>query len=52
MLYSDVVRIAWPSLIELTLTQLTSMVDLMMVGGLGPWPLQQWVSASSLAFCP
>lgn len=37
MLYSDIVRIAWPSLIELTLTQLTSMVDLMMVGGLGAW---------------
>lgn len=34
-LYRDVVRIAWPSLVELTLTQLTSMVDLMMVGGLG-----------------
>ena len=39
MLYSDVVRIAWPSLIELTLPQLTSMVDLMMVGGLGPWAI-------------
>lgn len=39
MLYSDVVRIAWPSLIELTLTQLTSMVDLMMVGQLGPWAI-------------
>lgn len=37
MLYSDIIRIAWPSLIELTLTQLTSMVDLMMVGGLGAW---------------
>lgn len=34
-LYQDVVRIAWPSLVELTLTQLTSMVDLMMVGTLG-----------------
>ena len=39
MLYSDVVRIAWPSLVELTLTQLTSMVDLMMVGALGPWAI-------------
>ena len=39
MLYSDIVRIAWPSLVELTLTQLTSMVDLMMVGGLGPWAI-------------
>lgn len=32
MLYKDVVRIAWPSFIELVLTQLTSMVDQMMVG--------------------
>lgn len=39
MLYADVLRIAWPSLVELTLTQLTSMVDLMMVGGLGPWAI-------------
>ena len=39
MLYSDVVRLAWPSLLELTLTQLTSMVDLMMVGGLGAWAI-------------
>lgn len=34
-LYRDVIRIAWPSLVELALTQLTSMVDLMMVGSLG-----------------
>lgn len=39
MLYSDIVRLAWPSLLELTLTQLTSMVDLMMVGGLGAWAI-------------
>lgn len=39
MLYEDVVRIAWPSFVELTLTQLASMVDLMMVGQLGPWAL-------------
>lgn len=39
MLYTDIVRIAWPSLVELTLTQLTSMVDLMMVGSLGPWAI-------------
>lgn len=39
MLYSDIVHIAWPSLVELTLTQLASMVDLMMVGQLGPWAL-------------
>lgn len=34
-LYSDIVRIAWPSFIELALTQLASMVDLMMVGSMG-----------------
>ncbi len=34
-LYKDVIRIAWPSFIELLLTQLTSMVDLMMVGSMG-----------------
>lgn len=39
MLYKDVVRIAWPSLIEMTLTQLASMVDMIMVGQLGPWAI-------------
>lgn len=39
MIYNDVVQIAWPSFIELTLTQLASMVDLMMVGSLGPWAI-------------
>lgn len=39
MLYKDVVRIGWPSLVELTLTQLTSMVDMMMVGQLGSWAI-------------
>lgn len=39
MLYSDIVKLAWPSVVELTLTQLASMVDLMMVGGLGAWAL-------------
>lgn len=39
MLYSDIIRIAWPSFVELTLTQLASMVDLMMVGSLGPWAI-------------
>ncbi|MBO6159260.1 MAG: MATE family efflux transporter, partial [Firmicutes bacterium] len=38
-LYSDIVKIAWPSFVELMLTQLASMVDLMMVGRLGPWAL-------------
>lgn len=39
MLYNDVIQIAWPSFIELTLTQLASMIDLMMVGTLGPWAI-------------
>ena len=34
-LYEDIIRIAWPSFIELLLTQLASMVDLMMVGSIG-----------------
>ena len=34
-LYKDIIRIAWPSLVELILTQLASMVDLMMVGRIG-----------------
>lgn len=34
-LYKDIIRIAWPSFIELLLTQLASMVDLMMVGSMG-----------------
>lgn len=33
-LYKDIVRIAWPSFVELVLTQLTGMVDQMMVGHL------------------
>ncbi|GHU08685.1 MATE family efflux transporter [Spirochaetia bacterium] len=39
MLYNDIINIAWPSMIEMILTQLTSMADLMMVGRLGPWAL-------------
>ena len=39
LLYDDIVRIAWPSFVELILTQLASMVDLMMVGQLGAWAL-------------
>ena len=34
-LYRDVVHIAWPGFVELILTQLASMVDLMMVGSIG-----------------
>jgi putative MATE family efflux protein len=48
MLYRDVVRIALPSMVELILTQLASMADLMMVGQLGPWAL----SAVGLAIQP
>ena len=33
-MYMDTFRIAWPSLVELTLAQLASMVDMMMVGKL------------------
>ncbi len=36
-LMGDVVNIAWPSFIELMLTQLTSMADQIMVGSLGSW---------------
>lgn len=39
MLYHDIVQIAWPSLVELILTQLASMVDMIMVGRLGPWAI-------------
>ncbi|HHW32113.1 MAG TPA: MATE family efflux transporter [Clostridiaceae bacterium] len=39
MLYKDVVRIAWPSFLEFILTQLASMVDMMMVGQLGSWAI-------------
>ena len=42
-LYRDVVRIVSPSFIEFTLTQLTSMVDMMMVGQLYCKYLQQLV---------
>lgn len=38
-MYRDILHIAWPSFIELTLTQLASMVDLMMVGQLGAWAI-------------
>lgn len=48
ILYRDIIRIAWPSLVELTLTSLVSMVDMMMVGGLGP----SAISSVSLATQP
>ena len=34
ILYKDIIRIAWPSLLELMLTSLVSMVDMMMVGSM------------------
>ncbi len=37
MLYSDIITIAWPALVELTLMQLTSMFDTMQVSRLGAW---------------
>jgi putative MATE family efflux protein len=39
MLYRDIFHIAWPSFIEFVLTQLASMADMMMVGGLGSWAI-------------
>lgn len=39
LLFKDIIKIAWPSLVELLLTQLASMVDQMMVGGIGPWAI-------------
>lgn len=39
MLYKDITKIAWPSFMEMILTQLASMVDMMMVGGLGAWAI-------------
>ncbi len=47
-IYHDIVHIAWPTLIELTLSQLTSMFDLMMVGNLG----ETAIAAVSLATQP
>ena len=39
ILCNDIVRIAWPALMEFILTQLVSMVDMIMVGQLGPWAI-------------
>lgn len=47
-LYRDILQIAWPSLCELFLTSLVSMVDTMMVGGLGAGA----ISAVSIATQP
>ena len=50
MVYLDILRLAWPSLIEFTLSQLTSMVDMMMVGQLGAWALTSVGLASQPKF--
>ena len=47
-LYKDSVHIAWPSFIELLLTQLVSMVDMMMVGGIH-WG---WIAGGLGGGCP
>lgn len=39
MLNRDIIRIAWPTCVELLLTQLASMVDMIMVGRLGDWAM-------------
>ncbi|MBO4831832.1 MAG: MATE family efflux transporter [Oscillospiraceae bacterium] len=39
MILRDIFVIAWPAIIELALLTLASMVDLMMVGNLGPWAI-------------
>lgn len=48
MLIKDVIKISGPSFIELMLTQITSMIDLVMVGGIGVWA----ISAISLTIQP
>ncbi|MBQ1908083.1 MAG: polysaccharide biosynthesis C-terminal domain-containing protein, partial [Firmicutes bacterium] len=52
MLYRDVLRIAWPSLVELILTQLTSMADQIMVGRLPGQLGVQALSAVGLSTQP
>lgn len=52
MLYRDVLRIAWPSFVELVLTQLTSMADQMMVGQLPGEMGVQALSAVGLSAQP
>ena len=51
-LYRDVMRIAWPSLVELLLASLASMVDMMMVGAMGPVIGDEAIAAVSLAAQP
>ena len=48
MLYKDILKIAWPSMIERALAAIVSMVDMMMVGNMGPWA----IAAVGLASMP
>ncbi len=50
VLYSDIMRIAWPSLVELMLTSLVSMADMIMVGSMANG--DDAISAVSLANQP
>ncbi|NMA07246.1 MAG: MATE family efflux transporter [Ruminococcaceae bacterium] len=50
MLYRDVFRIGWPALLELLLTQLTGMFDLMQVGSLGTYAIAGVGVANQIKF--
>ena len=52
MFFGDIVRIAWPSFLELLLTQLTSMADQMMVGNLPGELGVQALSAVGITLLP
>lgn len=52
MLFGDILRIAWPSFLELLLTQLTSMADQMMVGNLPGELGVQALSAVGITILP
>ena len=47
-IYGDIITLAWPTFIELTLASLSNMVDMMMVGGCGP----ESIAAIGLAMQP
>ncbi len=52
MLFGDILRLAWPSFLELLLTQLTSMADQMMVGNLPGDTGVQALSAVGITILP
>ena len=52
MFFGDIVRIAWPSFLELLLTQFTSMADQMMVGNLPGEVGVQALSAVGITLLP